>query len=284
MIFIEKNKKNILFAICILAILSIFLPYYSITSVGSVSTSYGGSSSSLSFNVNGTSLDSIFMVPIVALLTMFFVYKDSKFAIWGFAILSLISIAYITHLIGLSSVSGSASANSTVGDYSVSASASAKATSSASYGLFLLFVLSLIGLYIRYSLYSVGNVNIKVIKALYILSIIISVFCILFIAVVIAASYDSYDSSVKRDKNFLTVIIFTIIASLDIILLWPIMKLVLQKNRLQLVENKDDIVINQIEEKNKKIKKLFLIFISVIIILIAIPILDNLRRGLNAFS
>jgi hypothetical protein len=280
MIFIEKNQKNILFAICILAILSIFLPYYSITSVGSVSTSYGGSSSSLSFNVNGTSLDSIFIVPIVALLTMFFVYKDSKFAIWGFVILSLISIAYITHLIGLSSVSGSASANSTVGDYSVSASASAKATPSASYGLFLLFVLSLIGLYIRYTLYSVGNANIKVIKMLYVLTIIISVLCILLIFIAIATAKDM----VMRGKPFPFENIIIIYSSLDIILLWPIMRLVLQKNRLQLVENKDDIVINQIEEKNKKIKKLFLIFIAIIIISIAIGILDNLRRGLNAFS
>jgi hypothetical protein len=278
--FIEKNKQNLLYAICILTILSIFLPYYSITSKGSVSTSYGGSSSSFSFNVNGTSLDSIFIVPIGALLTMFFVYKNSKFAIWGFAILSLISLAYITHLIGLSSVSSSSSASSSVGDYSVSASASAKATPSASYGLFLFFILSLIGLYIRYTLYSVGTANIIVLKTLYILSIIISVLCILLIFIAIATGYDF----IKRGKQFPIENIFIIIASLDIILLWPIMRLVLQKNRLQLVENKDDIVINQIEEKNKKIKKLFLIFIAIIIISIAIGILDNLRRGLNPFS
>jgi hypothetical protein len=258
--FIEKNKQNLLYVICILTILSIFLPYYSITSVGSVSTTLGDSSSSLSLNVKGMSLDSIFIVPFVSLLTMFFVYKDSKFTILGFTILSLISIAYMTHLIGLSEVSGSSSVNSSVGDFNFSASSSVKATPSVSYGLFLFFLLSMIGLYIRYILYSVGNAYIKVIKTFYILSIIISVLSFLIILLILFS-----------DDAPIWLGVFL----LDIILLCPIMRLVLQKNRLQLIDNKDESIVDQIDKKNKTIKQLLIIFITIMVIIITWISLDE---------
>lgn len=278
MSYFERNKKNILYIICVLIILTIFLPYYSITSEGNISTSYGGASASLSYEIKGASLDSIFIVPLLALLTMYFIYSESKFATWGFAILSIIALAYLTHIIGVSSVSGSSSAHSSVGGYSVSANASAKATPSASYGVLFLFILSIIGYYIRYSLYSNGNANIKVIKVLYVFSIIISVLSFLFTFIII----DMVNNDVARGyPNPLpqeTIII--IIGALDIILLWPIMRIILLKNRLELLEDQDVFVLENIAAKKKIIKVLSIIAITIMSILILYSCTSNSVRFL----
>jgi hypothetical protein len=276
MSYFERNKKNILYIICVLIILTIFLPYYSITSEGNISTSYGGASASLSFEIKGASLDSIFIVPLLALLTMYFIYIESKFATWGFAILSIIALAYLTHIIGVSSVSGSSSAHSSVGGYSVSANASAKATPSASYGLLFLFILSIIGYYIRYSLYSNGNANIKVIKVLYVFSIIISVLSFLNIFLFI----DMANDYVARGYPYPQEAIISIIGALDIILLWPIMRIILLKNRLELLEDQDVFVLENIAAKKKIIKVLSIIAITIMSILILYSCTSNSVRFL----
>jgi hypothetical protein len=209
---------------------------------------------------------------------MYFIYSESKFATWGFAILSIIALAYLTHIIGVSSVSGSSSAHSSVGGYSVSANASAKATPSASYGVLFLFILSIIGYYIRYSLYSNGNANIKVIKVLYVFSIIISVLSFLFTFIII----DMVNNDVARGyPNPLpqeTIII--IIGALDIILLWPIMRIILLKNRLELLEDQDVFVLENIAAKKKIIKVLSIIAITIMSILILYSCTSNSVRFL----
>jgi hypothetical protein len=264
MSFLENNKQNILYAVCILIILTVFLPYYSITSEGNVSSSYGGASASISFVVRGVSLGSFLIIPLLAMLTMYFIYSESRYTSWGFAILSIISIAYLTHIIGVSSETATSSAHSSIGDYSVSATANAKSTASASYGLLLFFILSILGYYFNYTLYSSGNANIKLIKVLYVLSIIISVLSFLSIFVDLSLAEDF----VKRGRPYPQEAIISIIGAIDIILLWPILRLVLLKTRLQLLEEQDDFILEDIERKKKIIKVLSITSVIVMSILI----------------
>lgn len=241
--FIEKNKQNLLYAILILSILTIFLPYYSLTVV---KTMYH----------KGMDLDSIIIVPIVSLLTMFFVYKDSKFAIWGFTILSLISITYM--IIGIPEIGHVK-----------------EVKTSSSYGLYLLLLLSMIGLYIKYTTKSIGNANIKVIKMFYVLSIIISSFMIIVFGLSLFDGENGFFSNgFNWDMKFLGSVL-SMIMILDFILLWPIMRLVLQKNRLQLIDDKNESIVDQIDEKNKKIKKLLIFVILSMVIIVTWGMIDE---------
>ena len=146
--FISKNKVYILYAICAFGIVSLFMPWFSISSSANVSSDYVGSaSSSLNFSVKGMDVKNIYWVPLICFVSAFLVFKNSAYTKWSFLVMAIIAISYI--IVG-NDANSSMSSHSDFGNTSVSG----KANTSPSFGLLLFLIASVFGFYVRHSFYN----------------------------------------------------------------------------------------------------------------------------------
>lgn len=146
--FISKNKVYILYAICAFGIVSLFMPWFSISSSANVSSDYVGSAStSLNFSIKGMDVKNIYWVPLICFVSAFLVFKNSAYTKWSFLVMAIIAISYI--IVG-NDANSSMSSHSDFGNTSVSG----KAKTSPSFGLLLFLFASVFGFYIRHSFYN----------------------------------------------------------------------------------------------------------------------------------
>ena len=255
--FISKNKVYILYAICAFGIVSLFMPWFSISSSANVSSDYVGSAStSLNFSIKGMDVKNIYWVPLICFVSAFLVFKNSAYTKWSFLVMAIIAISYI--IVG-NDANSSMSSNSDFGNTSVSG----KANTSPSFGLLLFLFASVFGFYIRHSLFNENGAKEKLKQTYKILNITFY----LSISFAILMIYFLF-----TDKKSNTEIAVAIPISLLLLLLNAIMFLYKKAllHRINNFEN-DTLDLNSIQMRRK-------ITLVLYFLLVAFPIYDIIDR------
>jgi len=266
--FISKNKVYILYAICAFGIVSLFMPWFSISSSANVSSDYVGSaSSSLNFSVKGMDVKNIYWVPLICFVSAFLVFKNSAYTKWSFLIMAIIAISYI--IVG-NDANSSMSSHSDFGNTSVSG----KANTSPSFGLLLFLFASVFGFYIRHSLFNENGAKEKLKQTYKLLNITFY----LSISFTILMIYSLFTD--KKLSNNIG-IVFGIAFSLLLLLLNAIMFLYKKAllHRINNFEN-DTLDLNSIQMR----RKITLVAYSLLVAFVIYGTIDDLRRNLTIFN
>jgi hypothetical protein len=264
--FISKNKVYILYAICAFGIVSLFMPWFSISSSANVSSDYVGSaSSSLNFSVKGMDVKNIYWVPLICFVSAFLVFKNSAYTKWSFLVMAIIAISYI--IVG-NDANSSMSSHSDFGNTSVSG----KANTSPSFGLLLFLIASVFGFYVRHSFYNENGTveklkqTYKLLNITFYLSISFNIFMIYFLFT---------DEKSNED------IIIGIAISLLFLLLNAIMFLY-KKSLLYRINNfeVDALDLNSIQMR----RKITLVVYFLLVAFVIYDFIDGLIRHLTIFK